>query len=174
MIKDYYKTLDVKITSTRDEIKNSFRKLAIFWHPDKNSNPIALQKMQEINEAYKILSNSIRKETYDKVYKEYYELRHDVMSYNDKKEDCNYSEKQYSEFKKPQEERFKKKYEKEINDLDEWIKDINFSLDLFDEFLKKSIAKADKPIENFVYYFPIVLGIIFIIIILILNLSKYI
>ncbi len=49
MIKDYYKILDVKITYTQEEIKNSFRKLAFFWHPDRNSNPIALQKMQELN-----------------------------------------------------------------------------------------------------------------------------
>ena len=72
MIKDYYKILDVKITSTQEEIKTSFRKLAVFWHPDRNSNPIALQKMQELNEAYEILSNLIRKETYDKIYKAYH------------------------------------------------------------------------------------------------------
>ena len=63
MIKDYYKILDVQLTSTQEEIKSSFRKLAVFWHPDRNSNPLALQKMQEINEAYEILSNFHRKET---------------------------------------------------------------------------------------------------------------
>lgn len=172
MIKDYYKILDVKITSTEDEIKKSFRKLAVFWHPDRNSNPIALEKMQEINEAYEILSNSIKKETYDKVYKEYYNLNFDLTVLNDEKRNYNYSEKQNTEFKKQQEEKFRKKYEKEINDLNNWIKDIKFSLGSFDRFLDKSLAKADKPIENFVYYFPVILGIIFLILILLVNLAK--
>ena len=172
MIKDYYKILDVKITSTQEEIKNSFRKLAIFWHPDRNSNPIALQKMQEINVAYEILSNLNRKETYDRIYKDYFNLNFDITVFTEKENNYNYSEKQKSETTKQKEEDFRKKYEKEISDLNNWVRNINFSLSSFDRFLDKSLAKADKPIENFVYYFPIVLGIIFLIIILLLNLSK--
>ena len=172
MIKDYYKILDVKITSTQEEIKNSFRKLAVFWHPDRNSNPIALQKMQELNEAYEILSNPIRREIYNKIYREYYNLNLGLTVFDDKKNNYNYSEKQNSEFRKQQEKKFKQKYEKEINELNNWINNIKFSLGTFDRFLDKSLDKVDKPIENFVYYFPVVLGIIFLIIILLVILSK--
>lgn len=167
MIKDYYKILNVQVTATQKEIKSSFRKLAVFWHPDRNSNSIALQKMQEINEAYEILSNINRKETYDKIYKDYFNLNFDIEVFT---ENDNYSKKQNSEATKQKEEDFKKKYEKEINDLNNWIRNIKFSLNSFDRFLDKSLAKADKPIEDFLYYLPIVLVIIFIIIILLINL----
>ena len=172
MIKDYYKTLNVKITSSQEEIKNSFRKLAIFWHPDRNSNTVALQKMQDINEAYEILSNPIRKEIYDKIYKEYFHLTFEVSKYTNTQKQDNYNEKQKAEFKQQQEDFIKKKYEREINELNNWIKNIKFSLSAFDRFLDNSIAKVDRPIENFVYYFPIVLGILFRIIIILANLSK--
>ena len=172
MIKDYYKILDVKITSTQEEIKTSFRKLAVFWHPDRNSNPIALQKMQELNEAYEILSNLIRKETYDKIYKAYHNLNFEISVFENQKGNYNYSEKNRTDFKKQQDQNFKQKYEKEINELNDWIKNIKFSLGSLDKFLDKTLAKADKPIENFVYYFPVVLGIIFLILILLVNISK--
>ncbi len=170
MIKDYYKILNVKITSSQEEIKVSYRKLAIFWHPDRNSNPIALHKMQEINEAYEIFSNSIRKETYDKIYKEYFNINIGVTTNRSNHQQENYHKSSSADFNKHKEEHIKKKYEKEITELNNWIKNIHFSLGTFDRFIDKSLTKVDKPIENFVYYFPFVLGIIYLIIILLLNL----
>ena len=43
MIKDYYKILGLSISATQNEIKQSYRKLAVFWHPDRNSNTIDLK-----------------------------------------------------------------------------------------------------------------------------------
>jgi len=34
--KCYYEVMDLKRTASGDEIKKSFRKLAVKWHPDKN------------------------------------------------------------------------------------------------------------------------------------------
>ena len=49
MIKDYYKILGLSISATQNEIKQSYRKLAVFWHPDRNSNPKKKKKMKEIS-----------------------------------------------------------------------------------------------------------------------------
>ncbi|MDO4726462.1 MAG: DnaJ domain-containing protein [Porphyromonadaceae bacterium] len=172
MIKDYYKILNLDITSTQEEIKYSFRKLAIFWHPDKNSNPIALHKMQEINEAYEILSNPQRRKTYDNIYKEYLKLKLNIEIYRYTTEDYRFTKDKESNFNHNQEENFRKKYKNEIDELNNWIKGIKFSLASINSLLDKSLAKIDKPIEDFLYYFPIILLLIILIIILFsINLS---
>ncbi len=164
MIKNYYKTLNIKLSSSQDEIKQAFRKLAIFWHPDKNSNPIAIEKMQEINEAYEILSNPVKRETYDKIYRElFYESSEITIS-----KTANFEKQSEKEYKE-REQKVREKYAKEIEELNKWIKNVSFSLSSVDSFLNNTIAKVDKPIENFVYYFPYVLAVIFIILIILTN-----
>lgn len=162
MIKDYYKILGLSISATQNEIKQSYRKLAVFWHPDRNSNPIALEKMKELNEAYEILSDENKRKSYNKIYQEYF-INSQIVKYQGQ------SEKQYNEEK---EKSVKQKYEKEFNDLKEWTSNIQFSLKKFDKFLESSISKFDKPIENFSYYFPILIIILIIIGIIAVNLFK--
>lgn len=58
MRKDYFGILGVSKDASDEEIKKSFRKLAIRWHPDKNpGDGGAEEKFKEINEAYQTLSN---------------------------------------------------------------------------------------------------------------------
>jgi len=57
MRKDYYKVLGVPKSATKMEIKSAYRKLALKFHPDKNSSDKAHQRFVEINEAYAFLSN---------------------------------------------------------------------------------------------------------------------
>lgn len=57
MRKDYYKVLGVPKSATKMEIKSAYRKLALKYHPDKNSSEKAHQRFVEINEAYAFLSN---------------------------------------------------------------------------------------------------------------------
>jgi len=63
MSKDYYKILGVQKSSTKEEVKKAFRKLAHQHHPDKNGGDDA--KFKEINEAYTVLSNDQKRAQYD-------------------------------------------------------------------------------------------------------------
>lgn len=61
--KDYYKILEVSKDATEEEIKKSYRKLALKFHPDKTGGDDTTFK--NINEAYEILSNKDKKNEYD-------------------------------------------------------------------------------------------------------------
>ncbi|XP_030586357.1 dnaJ homolog subfamily B member 9-like [Archocentrus centrarchus] len=65
--RDYYDTLHVKPTATDREIKKSFRKLAVKYHPDKNKSADAESTFREIAEAYRVLSNKEQRRLYDRV-----------------------------------------------------------------------------------------------------------
>jgi len=63
--RDYYEVLGVTKTSSSDEIKNQYRKLALKFHPDRNQSKDASEHFKEISEAYAVLSDSEKKQTYD-------------------------------------------------------------------------------------------------------------
>ena len=66
MSKDYYKILNVEKNSSEEEIKASYRKNALKYHPDKNpNNPEALEKFKEISEAYSVIGDSDKRKQYD-------------------------------------------------------------------------------------------------------------
>jgi len=65
--KDYYKVLGVSKSAGKDEIKKAFRKLARKYHPDVNQgDKTAEEKFKELNEAYEVLSDSDKREKYDR------------------------------------------------------------------------------------------------------------
>lgn len=65
-MKNYYDILGVSRTATEDEIKKSYRKLALKYHPDKNQgNKEAEEKFKEISGAYEVLSDSSKRASYD-------------------------------------------------------------------------------------------------------------
>lgn len=65
MSNDLYKVLGVSKTATADEIKKSYRKLAVQYHPDKNKTKEAEEKFKEINQAYEVISNPTKRQQYD-------------------------------------------------------------------------------------------------------------
>lgn len=66
MGKDYYKVLGVGRRATQDDIKKAYRKLALKYHPDKNTAADAEDKFKELGEAYDVLSDSSKREIFDK------------------------------------------------------------------------------------------------------------
>lgn len=64
--KDYYSILQVDKNASEDDIKKSYRKLALQYHPDKNpNNPEAVEKFKEVAEAYAVLNDKEKRKMYD-------------------------------------------------------------------------------------------------------------
>ena len=64
--RDYYEVLGIPRDASPEDIKKAFRKLALQYHPDRNSDDGAEAKFKEINEAYEVLANPERRENYDR------------------------------------------------------------------------------------------------------------
>ena len=64
---DYYHVLGVGRTATDEEIKTAYRKLAMRWHPDRNSGSSeAEEKFKSLTEAYDVLRDPTKREAYDR------------------------------------------------------------------------------------------------------------
>lgn len=65
--RDYYEVLGVSKGADKDEIKKSYRKLAMKYHPDRNQgDDAAEEKFKEAAEAYEVLSDEQKRARYDR------------------------------------------------------------------------------------------------------------
>jgi molecular chaperone DnaJ len=64
--RDYYEVLGVPRNAGSEELKASFRRLARQYHPDVNKSPNAEESFKEINEAYAVLSDTEKRNAYDR------------------------------------------------------------------------------------------------------------
>ena len=63
--RDYYEVLGVSKSSSADEIKSQYRKMALKFHPDRNKSSEAAEHFKEISEAYAVLSDREKRQVYD-------------------------------------------------------------------------------------------------------------
>jgi len=65
---DYYTTLEVSPSASDEEIKKSYRRLALLYHPDRNKdNPHYDEKIREINAAYEVLGHPETRKSYERL-----------------------------------------------------------------------------------------------------------
>ena len=65
--RDYYDVLGVSRTASADEIKKSYRRLAMKHHPDRNKDDTTAEgKFKEAKEAYEVLRDTDKRATYDR------------------------------------------------------------------------------------------------------------
>lgn len=82
--KDYYKILGVQKSSTQDEIKKAYRKLAMKYHPDRNPNDkTAEEKFKEITEAHEVLSDPEKRKKYDTLGANWKQYEHSGAGFDD-------------------------------------------------------------------------------------------
>jgi DnaJ-class molecular chaperone len=62
---NYYEVLGVPNDASEEQIKRAYRKLSLQYHPDRNTDPSASARFQEINEANEVLSDTKRRAEYD-------------------------------------------------------------------------------------------------------------
>jgi DnaJ-class molecular chaperone len=65
--RDYYATLGLGPEASEEEIRRTYRRLALEWHPDRNpGNPRAEERFKEISEAYAVLIDTVKRRAYDR------------------------------------------------------------------------------------------------------------
>jgi DnaJ-class molecular chaperone len=62
---DYYKILEVDINASNEEIRKSYHRMALRYHPDKNKDSNAEEKFKEVVEAYEVLSDPFKRRGYN-------------------------------------------------------------------------------------------------------------
>lgn len=93
MFLDYYAILEIDEAASQQQISAAFKNQALKWHPDKNQELDATQRMQLINEANLILKDPSARELYDKEYQKFKSYKLQSESKVDKGQESHYGHK---------------------------------------------------------------------------------
>ena len=64
---DYYEILGVSHSTSEEDVKKAYRKLALRYHPDRNpGDKTAEERFKEVSEAYQVLSDPDKRSQYDR------------------------------------------------------------------------------------------------------------
>jgi curved DNA-binding protein CbpA len=79
---NYYDILEVSLDASEKEIRDSYRRLVMIWHPDRNrrNKKMAERRLQIINEAYNYLKNESLRARYDQMLRRQNDRQ---LAYND-------------------------------------------------------------------------------------------
>lgn len=129
MFKDYYKILEISYDADIAAIKVAYRKQALKWHPDKHPNMDVKSIMQDINEAYAILKDPLKRARYDEEYKSFknYQSSNSEKKSNKSSSHKHTSNQQYSS----------------QNNNDFWYK-YHYEYDVKNDNLKEDIRNAQE------------------------------
>lgn len=168
MYKNYYDILEVLPTASQDEIKKSYRKLAKKWHPDVNNGIDTTSKMQDITEAYLILSDIEARKRYDKLYEFHFKKEQEEPQTNE----FEYSQEGEPRAEGTYEDIPRTKYQSGASDrtdpiLDDWILKAKNQAK---EFVLQSVRDAKGITANGCKYTVYSIGITIVIFIAILVL----
>gem|GEM_PF-1466139 len=61
---DYFEVLEVDKTTSQDDIKKAYRRLAAKYHPDRNKSDDAIERFQKIQESYAVISDPKQRKLY--------------------------------------------------------------------------------------------------------------
>ena len=79
-VTNFYEELEVPRTATQEEIRKSFRKKSLQYHPDRNDSVDASAKFQAINEAYQTLSDPDKRRNYNMLMLSHRDQSHPAMN----------------------------------------------------------------------------------------------
>lgn len=146
--KNYYAFLGISPQANSDEIKRAYKLKSKEWHPDRNKHPQALQMMMDINEAYEILKDPVKRENYDILYRKLFSTQ---------------LERRFSKQEDPSKiEEVERNYIEEARKHKEWVSSIKFNLGSVDDYIADKMSILDPLIENVVYWVGIILAIAFV------------
>jgi curved DNA-binding protein CbpA len=84
--RDLYGVLGVAKSASDRDIKETYRKLAVHYHPDRNRSPEAEERFKEVSEAYAVLSDPEKRALYDALGPEKYDDPQEVFRYQVERE----------------------------------------------------------------------------------------
>ncbi|KAH3670672.1 hypothetical protein OGAPHI_001187 [Ogataea philodendri] len=121
---DHYEILEVAKTASDAEIKKSFRRLALKYHPDKNKDTNAEDKFKQINDSYTVLMDPQRRAEFDRTYVPRTSHKQSFTPNAAKKpsayEEYERARRQYEEFKRRQEQEKKAREEARQKQAADW------------------------------------------------------